>query len=222
MEQGIQGAAAAQAMRLLRSTLFDLSPQPDTFNPYAQINPEVDREDAVVIRRRNLEAYFQACSEQPLLFLLAEAPGPWGCRFSGVPITAEAQLLDPSFPLNGCQSSSRDEPYTEYSASIFWRLLQDEFPQFVVWNAFPLHPHRPGEPFTIRPPRRRELQQFEELTAGLIDIFNPGRVLAVGRKAERTLAEIDVDATYVRHPSQGGANLFREGVQQALSELSHG
>lgn len=222
MERGTRETPADLAVELLRSALYDISPLPDTFNPYAQMNPEVDREDAVLTRRANLEAYLRACSPQPLLFLLAEAPGPWGCRFSGVPITAEAQLLDPDFPLNGHQSSLRDEPYGEYSATIFWGLLREEFPRFVVWNAFPLHPHRPGEPFTIRPPRRRELKQFEELTAGLIDIFNPGRVLAVGRKAERTLAEIDVTATYVRHPSQGGANLFREGVQQALSELSHG
>ncbi|NNE70522.1 MAG: uracil-DNA glycosylase [Rhodothermales bacterium] len=207
---------------MLEQSLFELDPLPDTFNPYTQRNPEVDRVDAVAIRRANLARYFEACDDRPLLFLLAEAPGPWGCRFSGVPITSEAQLLDPSFPIDGAQSSLREEAYSEYSANIFWGLLQDAFPKFVVWNAFPLHPYRPGKPFTIRPPRRTELRRFEELTARLIEVFAPRRVLSVGRKAERTLSEISVDATYVRHPSQGGATLFREGVQKALKEVRDG
>jgi hypothetical protein len=213
---------AAQALEAIAAELFDRQPQENAFNPYADHNPEVDRKDAVAIRRTNLAGYLEACAPRPRLFLLAEAPGPWGCRFSGVPITSEAQLLDPAFPIPGKQSSLKETPYGEYSATIFWKLMTDVFPDCVIWNACPLHPYKPGQPFTIRAPKVCELRRYAPLTAALIRIFQPERVLAVGRKAERTLKDTGISATYVRHPSQGGANLFRAGVTQALSEVSHG
>jgi hypothetical protein len=215
-------STASRAFEAIAAALFDQPPQENGFNPYADRNPDVDREDAVDVRRANLANYLEACASRPRLFLLAEAPGPWGCRFSGVPITSEAQLVDPEFPIQGHQASLRDTPYGEYSATIFWKLMADVFPDCVVWNACPLHPYKPGEPFTIRAPRVPELRRYAPLTKALIEIFEPERVLAVGRKAERTLKDVGIPATYVRHPSQGGANLFRAGVQQALSEVSHG
>ncbi|MBO6574698.1 MAG: uracil-DNA glycosylase [Rhodothermales bacterium] len=210
-----------RAFNLVARALFDRAPSPDAFNPYADRNPEVDRPDAVTLRRANLNAYFNACQARPALFLLAEAPGPWGCRFSGVPITAEDQLVDPAFPISGRQSSLQAEPYKEYSAGIFWRLLADAFPAFVVWNACPLHPYKPGDPFSIRAPRASELREFQGLTHDLVETFAPARVLAVGRKAERTLENAGIEATYVRHPSQGGATAFRAGVQTALAEVGY-
>ena len=54
----------------------------------------------------------------------------------------------------------------------------------------------------------------------MVEILKPRAVVAVGRKAEKALGMIDVEATYVRHPSQGGATLFREGVLQILKELN--
>jgi hypothetical protein len=210
--------AADRAYQAVAEAVFGQPSSEDCFNPYHGINLEVDRPDAPRIRQENLRSYFEACSVEPPLFLLAEAPGPWGCRFSGVPITSEAQLLDDTFPIEGRQSSIKEDPYTEYSAGIFWRLLVDHFPNFVVWNAFPLHPHHVNKPFSIRAPRQSELLRFGSVASKLIEIFRPGRVLAVGRKAERTLERLGIDATYVRHPSQGGANAFRAGVEKALAE----
>lgn len=211
---------AEAAYRSAAEALFHLSPTQDCFNPYADRNPEVDLPDAVERRRSNLRAYLEACRPRPRLFLLAEAPGPWGCRFSGVPITSEAQLLDPGFPFGGEQSGS-GEPHGEYSANIFWGLLKDVFPDFVVWNACPLHPHRPDRPFTIRAPRRAELRRFQPLVRAMVSAFQPGAVLAVGRNAEWTLSEAGIPARYVRHPSQGGANAFRAGVKEALEARYH-
>lgn len=208
-----------QAYRAVEAAIFDQQGGVDCFNPYADINREVDRTDAVCVRRANLRAYFDACLPDPPLFLLAEAPGPWGCRFSGVPITSEAQLVDPAFPIRGTQSSLGAEPRKEYSASIFWGLLKDVFPSFVVWNAYPLHPHRRDDVFSIRPPRQAELTRFLPLVADLISIFQPHKVLAVGRKAEKSLGDAGIAATYVRHPSQGGANAFRQGVTAALGRV---
>ncbi|MFT5141661.1 MAG: hypothetical protein ACI80V_001079 [Rhodothermales bacterium] len=216
--------AQERALEATAEFLFDRPGGNELFNPYHDHNPSVDRADAVEIRRSNLASYFASCADRPRLFLLAEAPGPWGCRFSGVPITSESQLLDPDFPISGGQSSLKETPYKEYSAGIFWRLLADVFPDFVVWNACPFHPHKADEPFTIRAPRQTELRTFAPLVAELIDIFRPKKVLAVGRRAERTLADTGIEATYVRHPSQGGATAFRAGVLEALSEggIAHG
>ena len=66
----------------------------------------------------------------PPVFLLAEAPGPWGCRFSGVPLVSEAQLVDAAFPLNGEPRGRNETPYHEYGARIYWRVLQPFFPLF--------------------------------------------------------------------------------------------
>jgi hypothetical protein len=204
---------------LFAAHLFD-EPSTDTlFNPYHTQHPTLDRSDAPATRRANLKAYLDAYDNTPPLFLLAEAPGPWGCRFSGVPITAEAQLLDPAFPIDGQRTSCADEPHTEYSAGIFWRVLQPVFPHFFVWNSVPFHPHDAGEPLTIRTPRRTEVRRWGHLLEDLLAALDPERVVGIGRKAERALTEIGVDVTYVRHPSQGGAKKFEAGVTRIVDDL---
>jgi hypothetical protein len=151
--------------------------------------------------------------------LLAEAPGPWGCRFSGVPLVSEAQLVDPAFPIHGRPTSRADGPHTEYSAGIYWRVLAAHFPHFFTWNSVPLHPFRPGAPLSIRTPTRREVKAYTGLLAGLLDVLAPALILAVGRNAEYALRHVGAPCTYVRHPSQGGARLFEAGVRDALHEL---
>ncbi|GIV57827.1 MAG: hypothetical protein KatS3mg042_0740 [Rhodothermaceae bacterium] len=207
------------AWRLLEAHLFDHPSSDDLFNPYRDRHEDLDRPDAVAIRRENLRRYVAGYEAPPPVLLLAEAPGPWGCRFSGVPLTSEAQLVDPAFPLTGRPSSRREQPHAEYSARIFWRVMTPFFPRFFVWNTVPLHPHRPGAPLTIRTPRAREVAAFRDLLAGLLDVLRPERVLAIGRKAEQALARLGRAATYVRHPSQGGARLFADGVRAAFAGM---
>lgn len=204
---------------LFERELFDVPSREDLFNLYHDRQPTLDVDNAPAIRQRNVRSYLEAFNEKPPLFLLAEAPGPWGCRFSGVPITAEAQLLNPEFPLNGAPTSLEAEPHTEYSAGIFWRTLQPVFPHFFVWNSVPLHPHNPGEPLSIRTPRRTEVREWQTLTRGILEVLDPKRIVGIGRKAERALKELDVEVTYVRHPSQGGATKFANGVADIVDDL---
>jgi len=205
---------------LFQRRVFSVASTDDLFNPYRDRNAELDIEDAPSIRRHNLRRYLECYDTSPPLFLLAEAPGPWGCRFSGVPITSESQLADPDFPIDGEPTSRQNEPHTEYSAGIFWRILQPHFPRFFVWNSVPLHPHDPGEPLSIRNPRRTEVREWQDLLVDLLDILKPETILGVGRKAERALQEAGAGGSYVRHPSQGGARKFEEGIDAALSDLS--
>jgi len=203
---------------LLEEQLFTAEAGPGLFNPYADRDGAHDQPDAVAIRQANLRQYLAAYTARPDVFLLAEAPGPWGCRFSGVPITSEAQLLDPAFPLSGAQSSARLAPHTEYSANIYWRVMAPYFPRFFTWNSVPFHPFKPGEPFSIRTPKSSEVKAFGGVLHGLLDLLQPTAVLAIGRKAEYALNQIGVTATYVRHPSQGGARLFEAGIHAAFQD----
>lgn len=205
---------------LFQEEIFSTPSTPELFNPYRDEHPELDRPDAAATRRENLRAFLEAYRERPPLFLLLEAPGPWGCRFSGVPITSEAHLVDEAFPLPGRPTGTAAEPHTEYCAGIFWRVLEDHFPRFFVWNSVPFHPHDEGEPLTIRTPRRTEVRAYGGLLCRMLEILQPERVLAVGRKAEQALKDVEVECTYVRHPSHGGAKKFERGVLEALQELN--
>lgn len=204
---------------LLQTRVFPTRSTDEAFNPYRDRHTDYDVPDATALRRDNLRSYLNCFDEAPPVFLLLEAPGPWGCRFSGVPVTSEAQLADPNFPIDGSTTSTKDEPITEYSASIFWRVLEPHFPHFFVWNSLPLHPHDPGEPLSIRTPRRTEVREWNELLSDLLDILQPERTIGVGRKGERALQEVDADPTYVRHPSQGGAKKFEAGIGEIMQGI---
>jgi len=201
---------------LFQRTLFGVPSTDTLFNPYHTTHATLDRPGAAQTRRTNLRNCLACYPERPPLFLLAEAPGPWGCRFSGVPLVSESQLVDDGFPIDGTPTSRADKPHREYSASIYWRVLQPYFPHFFTWNSVPFHPHDADDPLTIRTPRRSEVAHYEDLLTDLLGLLKPERVVAIGRKAERALDEIGADCTYVRHPSQGGAKKFEAGIQDIL------
>lgn len=202
--------------RILTDHVFTRDSTDRLFNPYKDSDPALDVPEAPEIRVANLRSYLEAYDRMPGIFLLAEAPGPWGCRFSGVPITSESQLLDENFPIHGRRSSTADQPYSEYSASIHWRVLSPYFPSFLTWNAVPFHPHKTDQPLSIRTPTAGEIDTFCEVVHGVVRAVRPDHIAAVGRKAERALDRLGVENTYVRHPSQGGAKRFEQGVMEIL------
>jgi hypothetical protein len=205
--------------RTIANFLFEEPSSEELFNPYSTTHPDFDRENAHSIRRENFRRYVEERNRVPSLFVLAEAPGPWGCRFTGVPITSEEQLVDPSFPHDGQPSSDRDAPLKEYSASIYWRVMAPYTQDVFTWNTVPFHPFKPGKPMSIRTPRVSEIKRFTPLLADMLDVIQPARVAAIGRKAEKAIGLIGHDATYVRHPSQGGALLFEEGMRTIIQEM---
>lgn len=199
---------------LVKREVFPASSSDRLLNFYAQVDPGLDRREGPSIRRENLLAYLDATPSNPELLLLAEAPGPYGCRFSGIPFTSEAQLEAGIFPFDGRRSSTAEEPWSEYSAKIVWGLLAEHFDRVLIWNTVPLHPRREGDPMTIRTPSAAEIRAWGRLVPDVVSLANPKHVLAVGRVAERVCKRFEIPTTYIRHPSQGGANLFREGVRR--------
>jgi uracil-DNA glycosylase len=160
----------------------------ETFNFY--------RDGAAAEQRRVRLAAYLAERAGASVLLVGEAAGYRGARVSGLPFTSERQVTG-SGP-------------SEASATIVHRVLGELGlePGVLLWNLVPTHPHEPGRPKSNRPPTRLEIEAsrpfLEPLAAGR-------RVYAVGRMAQREL-----DAPYVRHPSHGGATAFRAGLIAAL------
>ena len=198
---------------IIARSVFSVESLEDQFNLYKDCNTDVDLPSAPKIRRKNLRNYLKSFADVPESLVVAEAPGPWGCRFSGVPITSEEQLCKGMLPFVGQQSSNFKNPKKEYSASIFWRTLAPVASEFFVWNTFPLHPHKPQLPLTIRAPKKTEVEDFLPVLDKIHSVLAPRRVIAVGRTAERALALLKIDAIYVRHPSQGGAKIFADQME---------
>ena len=212
---------------LFAAGLYDEPAGDRMVNPYRDAGP-LDAPGAPALRRANLEAALDAVAAAapggtPDVLVVAEAPGPWGCRFSGVPFTNERQLLDPGFPVTGAPTSERfattGEPVSEYSGTIYWGAMLPHWGRFWTWNAVPLHPHKAGQPLTIRTPGVREVRRWHGLLAGVVEAIGPRAVVAVGRKAEGALGAVGAGPTYVRHPSQGGATLFRQGMAAVWERL---
>ena len=207
----------ASLISLVQTEVFPAASTDRLFNFYLDRSRDLDLVDGPEIRRRNLRAYLEAAPERPELLLLAEAPGPRGCRFSGVPFTSEAQIDSGFFPFEGRKSSIAEAPWSEYSANIVWGLLRDHFERVVIWNTVPLHPHRKGRPLSIRTPSAAEITEWGRLVPQVVAAAKPRIVLAVGRVAERVCDRFGIPATYVRHPSQGGANFFRDQMRRFLA-----
>jgi hypothetical protein len=201
---------------LLSQRVFAAPSTDQLFNPYRDFDSDLDRRDAVEIRRSNLLRYLAACPSRPDVLMVAEAPGPHGCRFTGVPFTCEQQMLSGVLPFEGRRTSLGDELKSEYSSRIVWGLLADHFSRVVIWSTVPLHPHKPGEPISIRTPTAAEIRAWSDLIPAFIDYYKPRRIAAIGRVAERACGALGIDCTYVRHPSQGGANAFRAGIGELL------
>lgn len=206
---------------LLEEKLFGLPSSPELFNQYKDADPAFDLPGAAAIRKENLSAYIMGFGRRPRFLLVGEAAGPWGARFSGVPFTSERQLEKGELPFRGRKSSNHEPPYSENSGAVVWGALLSRYPEFFLWNALPLHPHRKGEPLSIRTPGAAEIRAFCPLLRGAVGILFPsgpgrGQVVALGRKAEYALKLIGVSCLYVRHPAQSGAARFRAEIGRIL------
>ena len=138
--------------------------------------------------RRRVADYLEA-REHARLLLVGEAPGYRGARVSGLPFTSERQLTG-------------DGP-AEVTATIVRAALEELGleEETLCWNVVPTHP---GTEYANRRPTRQEIEAGSRF---LLRLERGRRVIAVGR-----VAEAATGAEYVRHPSHGGAEAFRNGL----------
>ncbi len=212
---------------LFENEIFSKSPSGSLFNQYRDRNAKVDLNNAAEIRRKNLFNYITSFKKRPSVVLIGEAPGPWGCRFSGIPFTGERQLSGKVLPFVGQQSSKdrplmevkKKAPYVSNSARIFWGTMLEYHPHFLVWNCVPFHPYKTGKILSVRTPTTREVLSFADTLFKILSVIKPKRIIAVGKKAEFSLIYLGVSCSYVRHPSQGGASKFKRGIREIFKTL---
>jgi uracil-DNA glycosylase len=161
-----------------------------------------------------------ACN--PKFILCGEAAGYQGCRHSGIAFTSERLLREGKIhrisPVSH-RLTTRALPYSEPSATIVWNALYalSIEKRTILWNAFPMHPHKPGNKQSNRPPTSAEIEKGKPALEKLVKEFPLAKVVAVGRKAEKSLKSMGVPAEYVRHPANGGATAFRRKLKRLVS-----
>jgi uracil-DNA glycosylase len=177
---------------------------------------------ANAIRRRNLRLYLTELDAiGPRMLLIGEAVSYRGGRLTGIAFVSESVMLGGVDTRSG-RILGADRGYrkatlgpklsTEASATMVWSTIRDIHPLPMLWNAFPYHPFHAGDPNSNRAPTREELAIGERFIARLLRLFSFQRVVAIGNHASASLARMDVAHDKVRHPSQGGKNLFVDGM----------
>jgi uracil-DNA glycosylase len=192
------------------------------FNPWRETCPELDcrPKEAVAGRVARLRAHFGNPGIQVLL--VGEAPGYQGARYSGLAFTSERLLLEggiPGVPRPQVRLTLRPRPFSEPSATILWGAFRDLgiHERVALWNAFPLHPFKPGDPLSNRTPTRGELEVGGPFVRRLLEEVLPKgvRLVAIGEKAASTLRGLGFTVPSdhcLRHPANGGATAFRQGI----------
>lgn len=202
--------AVEQFVNQLAALEFDC-----VFNPYAEACSVHDESDAPAIRRRNLSLVLDAALTRGIDSLwIGRDLGYRGGRRTGLALTDEMHLSAHAklFAVPALNRATRGPAVAERTAKVIWRALGAvQLPVF-LWNVFPLHPFERGDPLSNRCHTRAERQACRPLLIWLLETLQPKSVLAIGRDAELALADLDVSALKVRHPSYGGQEEFLEGV----------
>lgn len=172
---------------------------------------------------KNLGIYLSKLFEiNPTILLVGEAPGYRGCALTGVPFTAEYNMMEIDNLVLGKRKgyAITDEKKTSYqkegSATIIWDVLEQVKFMPLMWNIYPLHPHKAGNLKTNRTPTEIEMKKGIQYIDDLLDIFKTiEKIYALGRKSETHLRShyTDREIMYIRHPANGGGKMCRSGIK---------
>ncbi len=173
-----------------------------------------DRANA--IRRRNLAIYLEEIGT-PDLLLVGEAPSHRGGRLTGIAFTSETLLLGGTHGHLGeargyRKATAGPQRSTEASATMVWGTIREMRPLPLLWNAFPFHPFHHGNPLSNRMPLAGELLIGQAFIEQLMEMFPIERVVAIGNQADKSLDVLGIAHEKVRHPSQGGKQMFIAGM----------
>lgn len=194
------------------------APGPHVFNPWKDCDLATDL--SAKAPRDRLERLRAHISIPARYILIGEAAGYQGCKVSGIPFTSERLILADEIPrisTDGQRLTSRPRPWSEPSATIVWSTLQalGIARHTILWNAFPWHPHKPGNLQSNRTPTAVERECGLPVLERLLHLHRKAALFAVGRNAEWALQRVNRVATPLRHPSMGGATRFRAQLAAA-------
>lgn len=195
-----------------------------TFNPYADRCSVYDRPEAPTLRRDALVAVIDCALERGVDSLwVGEAPGHKGARRTGLAFTDDYALqahgerwgVELRCPTIGTEKRE----HTEHTAKAVWGELRRIKERVFLWNAFPLHPHKPGDPLSNRSPRSKERQAGRELLSELIVALKPSLLVAIGGPANEATRKVapEREVVKVRHPSHGGQREFKDAIRELYS-----
>ncbi len=171
------------------------------------------------IRRRNLRLYLDELDRiGPRMLLIGEAVSYRGGRLTGIAFVSEAVMLGGvDSRILGADRGYRKATLgpklsTEASATMVWETIRRIDPLPILWNSFPFHPFRPGNPFSNRAPSPAELEIGGRFIEWLMRLFSFDAVVAIGNHASASLTRLGIAHEKVRHPSQGGKQKFVAGM----------
>ena len=214
--------------------LVHARPSTDTvFNPWRDTDPLNDiSAQSPEHRLSHLTRYMTERLDTAKLLVVAEAPGFRGGKAGGCAMTSERDLLasgeigsqffqgEKYRTSKSVLSNGKNNPdgCIEPTASIVWKTMMGlcGSHDFVLWNSFAWHPHKLGEPLTNRTPTDDELDSGMETLRAFLSVFPDRQIVSVGRKCEMALAALNVPSIAVRHPANGGATKFKEGMTALL------
>lgn len=185
------------------------------FNPWVDICPEDINGNGP---KQKLQRLAEHLDGQPKYILCGEAPGYQGCRHSGIAFTSERLLLEGKIPRVSAPAkriTSRNLPFSEPSATIIWKALYKLgiAEKTILWNALQMHPYKGDDIRSNRTPTPDEIALGEPAIKILLKAFPKAKFVAVGKKAEGLLLDMGVEtAGAVRHPANGGATKFFDGM----------
>jgi len=184
----------------------------NVFNPYSERCVRHDRNDAPQLRSAALQSVLEAATEREVDSLwVGRDPGHRGGRRTGLAFTDDVHLHEHAERWGlTIRRATRGKIMVEQTATVIWRVLSEIDSAVFLWNVFPLHPHKPGIPFSNRPHTAHERKIGEEFLSELILLLRPRRLVAIGNDAAITARRLAgrQEIVQVRHPSHGGQAKF--------------
>ena len=188
-----------------------------TFNPYRDRCEHADVPSAPLIRRQNLVAALEAgvrCGVHSLW--VGRDLGHRGGRRTGLAFTDDQSLSCWREVLGPLQldRATTGPTVREQSASTIWPTALGLKARIFLWNAFPFHPFKPGNPLSNRCHTRAEADACAFALHWLIKSLRPNLIVAIGLDSSKALKRAEIGHATVRHPSHGGQPEFRAGIQR--------
>ncbi|MHA2097587.1 MAG: uracil-DNA glycosylase [Candidatus Kariarchaeaceae archaeon] len=185
------------------------------FNPYTDVCVFHDLGvNSPFIRSNNLRQYFSIIDRSNYLFI-GEAAGYIGCRRTGLPFTDEYALkwINKIYKLD-LQRATKSGKNKELSASQVWGLFSKLVDPPFLWNIVPFHPYKEGNQLTNRTPIPNDHKIVKGVVTYFLDNTNFDYIYAVGKVSQKILEKLNYKVDYIRHPSHGGAQKFREKIAE--------